>query len=281
MRVTILKGLPASGKSTYARELVRKNPNSIKRINKDDLRRMLDDGKWSKDAEKFIVKARDALILLALSAGKHVVVDDTNLSSVHLSNISQLVHGVAEVEEKFFDTPLKECIRRDHDRPNRVGKKVIMGMYNQFLAPKVETAPPHDPSLKDAVVCDLDGTLCNHNGRSPYAAELCEGDLVNEVVREIINNIKQPRCIVFVSGREDKFRPHTERWLKANEIEYDHLFMRATDDKRRDDIVKKEIYERELRGKFNVKFVLDDRTRVVQAWRSLGLTCLQVAPGDF
>ena len=79
-KVYLTKGLPGSGKSTWAKEMVSKNPNSYKRVNKDDLRAMLDNGKHSEDAEKFILNVRDSIILLALENGKHVIVDDTNLA---------------------------------------------------------------------------------------------------------------------------------------------------------------------------------------------------------
>jgi hypothetical protein len=154
-------------------------------------------------------------------------------------------------------------------------------MWRDHLAPKVEP-PVYDPSLPVARIFDIDGTLALMDGRrSPYNTELCEGDSVNEPVRELLNSIRQPRCIILCSGREDRFRPHTERWLRANEIEYNHLFMRATGDTRRDDIVKKEIYENNIRGKFWIAWVVDDRARVVAAWRSLGLTVFQCAEGDF
>ena len=73
----------------------------------------------------------------------------------------------------------------------------------------------------------------------------------------------------------------TERWLERYGIDYKYIFMRAAGDSREDSIVKREIYEGRIAPKFNVKYVLDDRNRVVAMWRSLGLTCLQVADGDF
>jgi hypothetical protein len=57
--------------------------------------------------------------------------------------------------------------------------------------------------------------------------------------------------------------------------------MRQTDDNRKDSIIKEEIYDAHIRGKYNVLFVLDDRDQVVQMWRSLGLTVLQCNEGDF
>jgi hypothetical protein len=57
--------------------------------------------------------------------------------------------------------------------------------------------------------------------------------------------------------------------------------MRKEGDVRKDAIVKGEIYEKNINGKYNVLFVLDDRNQMVEMWRGLGLTCLQVADGDF
>jgi hypothetical protein len=83
------------------------------------------------------------------------------------------------------------------------------------------------------------------------------------------------------SGRQSEHREQTERWLAANNIAYDELLMRATDDQRQDSIVKEELYRNHILGRWNVLFVLDDRQQVVDTWRRLGLTCMQVAPGDF
>ena len=57
--------------------------------------------------------------------------------------------------------------------------------------------------------------------------------------------------------------------------------MRKTGDNRKDAIVKREIYETHIKDKYQVDYVLYDRNQVVEMWRSLGLTCLQVADGDF
>jgi hypothetical protein len=57
--------------------------------------------------------------------------------------------------------------------------------------------------------------------------------------------------------------------------------MRAEGDTRKDSIIKEEIYRAEIENKYNVLFVLDDRNQVVELWRRLGLTCLQVAEGNF
>lgn len=297
-KVLFLKGIPGSGKSTYARELVDKG--GWKRVNKDDLRAMLDGGKWSKKNEQFVKDLRDEIIVTALDDGYNVVVDDTNIQGDHIGHITELVldklpHLTLKLdfETKFFDTPVAECIRRDSLRPNPVGKKVIRRMYDLVkdeYFPKVE----HNPDLPTCIIVDIDGTLAHMNGRSPYDYTKVSEDTVDPVVRELVNsyatkNIDLPpeNYIVVVSGRDDTCREDTEKWLKDNHIIFDELFMRdhtrVNEDgtKVDDTIIKKEIYDQYIKPRYNVRFVLDDRDRVVQMWRKQGLKVLQVEEGSF
>lgn len=277
LQVIIMKGLPGSGKSNWAKQKIAENPNSYKRISKDDLRDMLDNGIHSNDAEKFILATRDALITMALHGGKHVIVDDTNLASKHEDRIRLLVKGLAEVKiQDFTQVPIETCISRDLTRSRSVGEAVIRRMYNQFLKPVIEPIK-HIEGLPHAVICDLDGTLCLLNGRNPYDASTCENDLLNEAVSSILTG----RFVILTSGRDDRYREQTERFLSVHNIDYLALHMRKTGDTRKDSIIKKEMFDEHIRGKFNIDFVLDDRNQVVELWRSLGLICLQVAEGDF
>lgn len=84
-----------------------------------------------------------------------------------------------------------------------------------------------------------------------------------------------------MSGRDRKHEEQTRQCLDRNKIRYDSLFMRDIDDRRNDAIIKRELYEKHIRGKYNVLFVLDDRLRCVEMWRALGITCLQVNYGRF
>ncbi len=280
-KVIILKGLPASGKSTWAKEQLDAQPGAYKRINKDALRAMLDNSHWSKGNERFVLRLRDQLILAALEDGKHVIVDDTNLHPKHEQQIRQLVKGHAEVEVRMFEADVEECVERDADRAKPVGAKVIRDMHRQFIAPAAKTYAPPAAGLPDAVLCDLDGTLALLNGRNPYDASVCEQDALNPVVAGIIRAMGDGTRLVLVSGREDRHRPQTERWLASHGITYDALHMRATGDNRRDAIIKEEIFDAHIRPHYAVRFVLDDRNQVVAMWRRLGLVCLQVAEGDF
>lgn len=278
-KVLLTKGLPASGKSRWALEEIEKYPGRYKRVNKDDLRAMIDGGKWSKGNEQFILKVRNALILSALQEGYHVIVDDTNLHPKHEQAIRELVKGLAVVEiQDFTDVLLETCIERDRKRPNYVGEQTIRKMHRDFLQNKPPTIE-HNSELLDAVICDLDGTLALMNGRNPYDASKCENDSINEVVRSIL--VSCSAYVILVSGRGEQHRPQTEQWLMKHAIVYSHLFMRPDGDNRKDAIIKREIYEQHILNHYNVTFVLDDRNQVVELWRSLGLTCLQVADGDY
>jgi FMN phosphatase YigB (HAD superfamily) len=146
------------------------------------------------------------------------------------------------------------------------------------------TVKPYVPTgtLPKALLCDIDGTLALHHNRGPFEMEKCETDLLNEEVARVLALCdRADDYVVLLSGRQSEFREHTERWLKANGVVYDELWMRAAGDRRPDDVVKAELFDAHLRDRFDVRFVLDDRDRVVALWRRMGLRCWQVAYGNF
>jgi tRNA uridine 5-carbamoylmethylation protein Kti12 len=120
--VVILQGLPASGKSTRAAQLV---AAGYRRVNKDDLRAMIDAGVYRSDLEPLIKAARDSIIFAAVVAGFNVVVDDLNIGGGHIERITRLVGYHASVQVEVIDTPIEVCIRRDAARPAPVGELVI------------------------------------------------------------------------------------------------------------------------------------------------------------
>lgn len=139
--IYLLKGLPASGKSTWAKDYITKHPQ-VKRVNKDDLRAMLDNSKWTKANEKFVLNVRDYIIEEALAGGYHIIVDDTNLHHKHEYKMKELAKKhKAKVEIKYFDTPLEECIKRDANRENSVGEQVITSMYDRFINNDISNIP--------------------------------------------------------------------------------------------------------------------------------------------
>lgn len=288
-KVILLKGLPASGKSTYAKELQVQNPGMYKRINRDDMRAMLDNSHFSKSNEKFVKQLRDYLIIKALENGKHVIVDDVNLSPKNLNRIEQLVsdfnkanNDQVQVEVREMKTSLVECLERDAKREKKVGEKVIRDFHRQFYANN-DRYTTQNEDLPKAVICDLDGTLCLLNGRSPYKADDCDKDLLNKPVADLLKlKAASGTKIILFSGRLDTYKDKTITWLAEHEIPYELLEMRKAKDVRKDSIVKKEMYESFVKDKYCIEFVLDDRDQVVNLWRDdIRLPCFQVYFGDF
>jgi predicted kinase len=287
-KIIMMRGLPGSGKSTYAKKLVADAPNTYKRINRDDLRAMFDNGHWSKGNEKFVKQVRDILIVKALEEGKHVIVDDTNLSATNETRIRQIAqefnkahHDTVKVEIVEMNVPLEECIARDAKREHPVGAKRIREMHRQFYADKMTFE--QDETLPKAIICDLDGTLALMNGRNPHDAAKCEDDLLNKPVANVLKTFRAlGHKIVLLSGRKEEHKQQTINWLEQHNVAYDMLEMRKAADGRKDSIVKRELFDAHIAGKYYVEFVLDDRNQVVDLWRNdLGLTCFQVNYGDF
>lgn len=276
----MLKGLPASGKSTYAKGLVSKNHNWV-RVNKDDLRAMMNNGEFSGKLEKQVVKTEREIAENALKIGKSVVIDDTNFNPTHEEFFRQLAKSYkAEFDVEFFNTPLEICMIRDNERPNGVGETVIRKMYNQYLKPK-PAVYERNKSLPTAIICDIDGTLAHMKDRSPYDWSRVGEDKIDPIIKNLLNTVKEKYIIILVSGRDEVCREKTEKWLRENGIPLAPLFMRRENDSRQDSVVKREIFERCIRDLYDIEFVLDDRNQVVEMWRSLGLKCLQVQDGDF
>jgi hypothetical protein len=85
--------------------------------------------------------------------------------------------------------------------------------------------------------------------------------------------------VILCSGRSEEHRKETIRWLKQQNVSYHELWLRRDGDRRSDVTVKREMLD--LIDKSKVLFVVEDRSRVVEMWRSEGLVCLQCAPGEF
>ncbi|MBT6052467.1 MAG: AAA family ATPase [Candidatus Scalindua sp.] len=302
-QVIILRGLPASGKTSYAVDMMDKMPDTYKRVNRDSLRSMVDGGVYSKGNEKIIKAIRDSLIFRYLDAGRSVFVDDTNLHSSNEEHIRKIVadynilrevkHDVLVVVREF-PTDVFDAIDRDALRTGsaHVGSKVIYDMYSRFLKkdePHDYPEPPGTVELVDglpkAIICDLDGTMAFLKGRNPYDASTCENDTYNAILGEILHVMdKQGYQIIFLSGRSEKYLSETRQFLKAN-LPFPHwkMFMRPLFEHNiRDSILKRKLYDEHVKDKYNVFCVFDDRDQVVGLWRKdLGLQCFQVNYGNF
>lgn len=143
----------------------------------------------------------------------------------------------------------------------------------------------HLGGLVSTWLADIDGTLALRGERGPYDWARVGEDAPNAPVVELVRALTGVgHSIVLLSGRMEQCRRQTVLWLDANvspAAARFELHMRPDDDYRPDDMLKREIYEKEIAPRYEVTGVIDDRARVVAMWRSLGLTCVQVAPGEF
>jgi hypothetical protein len=150
------------------------------------------------------------------------------------------------------------------------------------------------PVPTPVIIADIDGTVAINDGhRGHFDWHKVGLDKPNEAVCELVKELCQWTEIIFMSGRMEQCREQTAAWIEQHIVARqwpanysmhveNKLFMRADGDNRADDIVKRELYDAHIAGRYKVRFVLDDRDKVVRMWREdLGLTCLQVAPGDF
>lgn len=283
-KIIMLKGLPASGKSTWAKEKINENSNYI-RINKDDIRESIT-GKWTSKKEKNVISIRNSLIKTGISLGKNVIIDDTNLNPKHEQTLKTLAQELGvefEVNDSFLKVPVEECVERDIKRDKSVGYKVIYKMYYDYLY--------QDPSKKivnssnkkrRCVICDIDGTLAhNYGGRNIYDLTRVKEDTPDPLVCAVLDGLDSTfgidyLDIIIVSGREDDCRKETEEWLYHNMIPYKALYMRKSGDKRDDAIVKEEIYKEFIEPEYCVLGVIDDRNKVVRMWEKLGVKVMKV-----
>jgi predicted kinase len=294
-RLLITRGLPASGKTTFARKL---QPRVV-RVNRDDLRLMLHGRRlFSETAESQVTHIQRMAVEALLAQHADVIVDDTNLrgSTVREWALIAARFGATFEVHDLTEVPLEECVRRDAARPEdvRVGERTIRRMHDRYLAGRNLPLPvPYidpdsisydpDPDLPPAVLVDIDGTVAVMTDRSPYDWERVGSDAPNHAVIGAVRAMHAAgNAIVFCTGRDEEARAETEAWLDLFVgVPYEGLFMRPPGDNRKDAIVKREIFEAEIRDRWRIAGVFDDRRQVVRMWRELGLTVFHVAEGDF
>lgn len=296
-KITLTRGLPASGKTTWAKAQQERDPNLV-RVNKDDLRALLHLGKWSRENEKQVLRVRDQIVIDALDRGRNVVVDDTNGHPKHAAQMTAIARlplfkdRPITVEVKEFDVDVEECVRRDLQRPNSVGERVIRRMHRQFFGGDDLKGrdryrggyDDHTGDLPNVVIADLDGTLAILGDRSPYDGQACACDTLNRPVLEAVYGLAtQADAEVFIfSGRNGESEPETRAWLEENGVQFNRLVMRQPGDQRKDAVVKREMYDEHVAGHYECVGVFDDRDQVVDLWRKdLRLPCFQVYYGDF
>lgn len=317
--ILLLMGLPGSGKSTLAHQWVAKDNVHRMRINFDDMREELYGPNWvfnrtQEDAMKVEAIRRARGWLEAAPLENAVVVDNLNLTKGAREPWIQMARSLGvPIDIHEMEANVVECVRHDRYRvKGRVGEAVI----NRWALTTgwIDWTEYKNPLM----IVDVDGTLFDpthrrhlvhmpedhHNCKEPILQHgVCSGcgklnpkhgwkkdwpaffkaakdDPPIEPIIDLVTELGMSYHVLIVSGRPIDFCGiMTEDALRKWKVPYEFLFMRSGGDGRPDTVVKQEILD--YLPKDRIKFVLDDRDSVVKMWRDNGLTCLQVAPGDF
>lgn len=300
-KLIICRGYPASGKTSWANGKCLQD-SSFTRISRDDIRfNMLGipqaNGIGTNAQEIQVSRIHHLLVNEMLASGRNVIVDDTNLQlkvARKWADAAQMVGADFEVVD--FEVDVYECLERNRIRMDRGGRYVppaiIQNMAKKHPFPFLEVKPSDavsfdyryegDPSLPPAYIFDIDGTLAQMAGRSPYQWDQVHTDKLVEPVARMADVLSRTKhSIIVMSGRDGACFDLTKKWLLQHSICHDLLVMRPKGDTRKDNIVKVELFREQVAPNYNVLGTFDDRNQVVAMWRSIGLTCFQVADGNF
>lgn len=322
--IYILRGIAASGKSTWAKEFKKKHSNT-EIVGRDYIRLDLFGSPesvrdyWTnyepeerQQTEDEITKIERTQICKALSLGKDVIVDDTHLR-LRYTNMPVRVALDYKSDFKLVDFPIDPeiAIERDSKREMTVGEEVIRYQYESFKgsllwnkkemiesAQKLPTthwiyptfeirkdlkcvpSNNNNPNAKPAIVTDIDGNIATRDLQKvtrdyfnpPIDSYLTDHPRKNII--QIVNSLKDSGYTnIILTGRFEKYRKATERWLKEHNVKYDFMLMRPDDDTRKDDEVKYEMLQI-LEDKYKIFMVTDDRPKVTQMYLEVGLDVL-------
>jgi predicted kinase len=286
----VLRGVPASGKSTHAEEL-RKQGWTV--INRDSIRFSLYGAYWGKSVDENVVTDVENVALdSALRANANAVLDATNLNHKALkTKLSIAARYGAWVHYCDFEVSAYEAVARDAKRERQVGESVIVGFFKRYKIDQrtgVLPAPPDlwpkfepyvgTPNLPSAFIVDTDGTVANSDGiRNPYDTSRYHLDtLIEHVAAAVVGIEDQGHVIIGLSGRDESFRQVTQNWWIDNGLPFNKFYMREDGDKRVDAVIKYEIFKQHIEPYYDVLGAFDDRPQVIRMWEAIGVPVFNV-----
>lgn len=284
--LTILVGPPGSGKSTLANEL------NASYVNQD------------LQKEQHLEVFNRAII-----ARDNIVVDRMNFNKKQRERYLEPARKAGyKTKIIVLHVPKETCFSRCTKREGHptiqdaeTAKKAIHFFFKSYEkvedneADEVERLGWKDTKeATKCIVCDLDGTMANIEHRLYHVRDTTKPnwkgffedmvlDGVNRWCDEIITQLSDKYPIVYATGRPADYWLQTSEWLSENGLTPagSRLFMREAGDFRKDSVIKQNILDFEIKTRYDILFVIDDRQQVVDMWRDNGYTVLQCAKGDF
>lgn len=281
-KLILTVGISGSGKTSWAEEFTRNRSDWVN-LNRDDVRfSLFNNGvrdwsryKFKKSNESRVTEVIDQLAFDAVLKGKNITVSDTNLNPKIRDKWKQFAEDNEYLyEEKVFKLDWMEALKRNSQREGGISVNILWSQYlrmNDYLGRKVYKP---DTSKRKAVIVDVDGTIASMQGvRKPFDWDKVSLDIprypIISMVQGLIEDGYEP---VFLSGRDGVSKDDTYRWIEdyvVGEKFGFELFMREAGDKRKDYVVKEELFWKYVAHRWNVIAAIDDRPTIVRLWHEL------------
>lgn len=286
--IVLTIGMSCSGKSTWVEEFTRNRTDCVE-INRDNIRFFnFCDGKrdWTKYTfnkrnEKIVTKIAEAAVESAKDANKNIIISDTNLNPNIRDKWKQWAdENGYDIIHKEFPISWVEAVKRNNQREGGIDQSILRKQYYNMKEYLGEYLYEPNPELPDCVLIDIDGTVAHKAPeRGFFDWDMVDRDIPRTpVIAMVCGLIDQGYQPIFLSGRDGSCMEATYDWIYKHIMYYlypdcdFHLFMRTAGDMRKDYIVKRELFDKYVKDKFNVVAVLDDRPQVItNCWLDIGL----------
>lgn len=277
MKAYVTVGVSASGKTTFANELV---TQGFRDINRDYIRFNIvcpganwSNYKFNGKNENEVTRIHEQMIMESWSRGDNIVISDTNLNAGRRQNLIKTLEQLGYVVEiKEFHVAQETAFKRDRLRANGVGEGVIYRQFKDWNDYTGRITYVADESLPKAIIFDVDGTIAQMDGRGPFEWKRVGEDKPRDLIIQMLRNYADMGYVIIIcSGRDDICYPETKMWLDEHvgSIFWHGLYMRKNGDFRKDNAVKEEIFWTHLAHRYNIVACVDDRPQMIRLWHEL------------